>query len=88
METDTFLSKKTSHIPILAGFLRISSRSVPTMPVSTLKGRDTDLFQNRSNFDAHFDGTGPEIWRQTNGEVAGFVAGAGRSNVVTCRAVV
>lgn len=34
--------------------------------------------QNRSNFAAHFTGTGPEIWRQTNGEVAAFVAGAGR----------
>jgi cysteine synthase len=34
--------------------------------------------QNRSNFAAHFTGTGPEIWRQTNGEIAAFVAGAGR----------
>lgn len=33
--------------------------------------------QNRSNFDAHFSGTGPEIWRQTNGEVDAFVSGAG-----------
>jgi len=33
--------------------------------------------QNRSNFDAHFEGTGPEIWRQTNGRVDAFVAGAG-----------
>ena len=38
--------------------------------------------QNRSNFAAHFTGTGPEIWRQTNGEVAAFVAGAGRYFVV------
>ena len=33
--------------------------------------------QNRSNFDAHFEGTGPEIWRQTDGKVDAFVAGAG-----------
>jgi hypothetical protein len=38
--------------------------------------------QNRSNFDAHFTGTGPEIWRQTNGEISGFVAGAGQSAAV------
>jgi cysteine synthase A len=38
--------------------------------------------QNRSNFDAHFTGTGPEIWRQTNGEATAFVAGAGVSSVV------
>ena len=30
-----------------------------------------------SNHDAHFDGTGPEIWKQTNGEINAFVAGAG-----------
>lgn len=35
------------------------------------------FLQNRSNFDAHFEGTGPEIWRQTDGKVDGFVAGAG-----------
>ena len=40
--------------------------------------RDTQTFpQNKSNFDAHFEGTGPEIWRQTNGTVDAFVAGAG-----------
>ena len=33
--------------------------------------------QNLSNFDAHYDTTGPEIWRQTNGEIDAFVAGAG-----------
>ena len=34
--------------------------------------------QNRSNFVAHFEGTGPEIWRQTNGIIDAFVAGAGK----------
>jgi len=33
--------------------------------------------QNRSNFDAHYNGTGPEIWRQTNSYVDAFVSGAG-----------
>lgn len=37
----------------------------------------TPRHQNRSNFDAHFCGTGPEIWRQTNGDLTAFVAGAG-----------
>jgi cysteine synthase A len=35
------------------------------------------LSQNRANFEAHFAGTGPEIWRQMNGNVQAFVAGAG-----------
>jgi len=46
------------------------------------RGFFADQFENRSNFDAHFDGTGPEIWRQTNGEVAGFVAGAGTGGTI------
>ena len=33
--------------------------------------------QNRSNYYAHLDGTGPEIWRQTNGVIDAFVSGAG-----------
>ncbi len=44
--------------------------------------------QNRSNFDAHFAGTGPEIWRQTKGEMVGFVAGAGQSAVDPSPAIV
>ena len=52
-------------------------------------GTDPELvLQNRSNFDAHFTGTGPEIWRQTNGEIIGFVAGAGQSNIVLSLAAV
>ena len=35
------------------------------------------VFQNKSNFDAHYEGTGPEIWRQTNGHLNAFVSGAG-----------
>jgi len=40
---------------------------------------DRTWFQNKSNFDAHFTGTGPEIWKQTSGCVDAFVAGAGAS---------
>ncbi|KAI0246456.1 PALP-domain-containing protein [Lactifluus subvellereus] len=46
------------------------------------RGFFADQFENRSNFDAHFTGTGPEIWRQTNGEVAAFVAGAGTGGTI------
>jgi len=35
--------------------------------------------QNKSNFDAHFNGTGPEIWSQTAGRLDAFVAGSGLS---------
>lgn len=34
-------------------------------------------FDNTANRDVHFKTTGPEIWRQTNGTVTGFVASVG-----------
>lgn len=46
----------------------------------SLKGIFLRLVQNKSNFDAHFEGTGPEIWRQTSGRVNAFVSGAGTIN--------
>ncbi|KAN0116367.1 PALP domain containing protein [Russula decolorans] len=46
------------------------------------RGFFADQFENHSNFDAHFTGTGPEIWRQTNGEIVGFVAGAGTGGTI------
>ncbi|KAH9041150.1 PALP-domain-containing protein [Lactarius hengduanensis] len=46
------------------------------------RGYFADQFENRCNFAAHFTGTGPEIWRQTNGEVAAFVAGAGTGRYI------
>ncbi|TEB38510.1 PALP-domain-containing protein [Coprinellus micaceus] len=45
--------------------------------LSKPRGFFADQFENRSNFDTHFSGTGPEIWRQTNGEIDAFVSGAG-----------
>ncbi|TFK85808.1 PALP-domain-containing protein [Polyporus arcularius HHB13444] len=41
------------------------------------RGFFADQFENRSNYYAHFDGTGPEIWRQTSGWIDAFVSGAG-----------
>jgi cystathionine beta-synthase (O-acetyl-L-serine) len=34
-------------------------------------------FRNRSNADAHYDTTGPEIWQQMEGRIDAFVAGSG-----------
>ncbi|KAL9940206.1 hypothetical protein V8E36_000911 [Tilletia maclaganii] len=41
------------------------------------RGFFADQFENDSNFAAHYNGTGPEIWEQTNGSIDAFVAGAG-----------
>lgn len=36
-----------------------------------------DQYNNPANWRAHYDTTGPEIWRQTRGQVTHFVAGLG-----------
>lgn len=38
-----------------------------------------DQYNNPANWQAHFFGTGPEIWRQTNGRITHFVAVVGTS---------
>ncbi|KAG2054822.1 PALP-domain-containing protein [Suillus hirtellus] len=50
--------------------------------LSKPRGFFADQFENRSNFEAHYDGTGPEIWRQTNSHVDAFVSGAGTGGTI------
>jgi S-sulfo-L-cysteine synthase (O-acetyl-L-serine-dependent) len=38
-----------------------------------------DQYSNDANWQAHYESTGPELWRQTDGHVTHFVAGLGTS---------
>ncbi|KAJ4179917.1 Cysteine synthase 2 [Fusarium falciforme] len=47
------------------------------------KGFFANQFESEANWQAHFNATGPEIWRQTNGDIDAFVAGAGTGGTVS-----
>ncbi len=42
----------------------------------------TDQFNNPANWLAHYEGTGPEIWEQTNGEITTLVATMGTTGTL------
>jgi cysteine synthase B len=46
------------------------------------KGRILDQFSNADNPRAHEQGTGPEIWRQTDGEITHFVSAMGTTGTI------
>ncbi|MEZ5739102.1 MAG: cysteine synthase CysM [Burkholderiaceae bacterium] len=47
------------------------------------KGRVLDQFANDDNWRAHFESTGPEIWRDTQGGITHFVSAMGTTGTIT-----
>jgi len=46
------------------------------------KGRVLDQFANPDNYSAHYESTGPEIWRDTQGSVTHFISSMGTTGTI------
>lgn len=53
------------------------ARDLATRMQAEGRGRVLDQFSNPDNWGAHYKGTGPEIWRDTQGTVTHFVSSMG-----------
>ena len=58
------------------------ARDLADKMASEGKGIVLDQFSNMDNPQAHYEGTGPEIWRDTNGEVTHFVSAMGTTGTI------
>jgi cysteine synthase B len=59
------------------------ARDLATQMQAQGQGRVLDQFANDDNWMAHYEGTGPEIWEQTQGRVTHFVSAMGTTGTIT-----
>ena len=59
------------------------ARDVVTRMETEGRGRVLDQFGNPDNPRAHEEGTGPELWRQTDGRITHFVSAMGTTGTIT-----
>jgi cystathionine beta-synthase len=60
-------------------YYRVSDRLAGELP----GGYKPDQYSNPANPQAHYEATGPELWRQTDGTITHFVAGVGTGGTIS-----
>ena len=63
----------------MAGAIELAGKLQEENPGSIIAGQ----FENPSNPKAHYDTTGPEIWKDTDGQVDVFIAGVGTGGTLS-----
>lgn len=64
------------------GLVSHKGHSDETSRINSRGGYFADQFENLANYRAHYDWTGPEIWKQTKGKIDAFVAAAGTGGTI------
>lgn len=80
-EANELASKQRKSDQVI-GYISDGEKQSSVLSANCKGGFFADQFENLANFRAHYEGTGPEIWDQTDGKLDAFVAAAGTGGTV------
>lgn len=64
-------------------YVNAAKKACKTLVEKGFRGVFADQFENEANWQIHYETTGPEIFKQTNGDLDVFIAGCGTGGTIT-----